>query len=247
MSGHGVGTRIDGLVARYFDGPVPESRDLPWYVAPLPEWLENVGLRLAWLVVVVNLLGTAFGFWYYRVQLFETPLIMWPIVPVSPLATLYMGLSLSAWRLDVDAEWLHALAFFGNLKFGLWTPFVQLVVNGQGSLPLWLWQFLIWSHFAMAIQAFLIHRYSDFPVWAVAVGAGWFALNDLLDYFLTVFDGPHHTWLRAIDTPTGFDRTLQAFDHAAGAAVTLTLLATFLALATRVKLLERREIDTSAG
>jgi uncharacterized membrane protein YpjA len=236
----GVGRRIDAFVARYFDHPIPESRDLPRYVAPLPEWLEDVGLRLAWPIVIVNLLGTAFGFWYYSVQLAQTPLLMWPIVPVSPLATMYMGLSLAAWRLGYRAEWLHMLAFFGCLKYGLWTPFVQVFLNGPGGIELWLYQFLIWSHFAMGVQAFLIQRYADFPVRAVGLATGWFVLNDILDYFVAVLGGPHHTWIRALAVPGGFDRTLPAFRHAAGAAVTLTVLAVFLARATRVALLRRR-------
>ncbi len=236
----GVGHRLDAVVAQYFDGPIPEPRELPRYVAPLPEWLENVGLRLAWPIALINLLGTAFGFWYYWPQLAETPAIMWPIVPVSPLATLYMGLSLAAWRLDFSAEWLHALAFFGCIKYGLWTPVVQVFINGQGGLDPLLYQFLIWSHLAMVVQAFLIHRYAEFPVWAVGIATGWFVLNDVLDYFVSVMGGPHHTWIRALNVPGGVDRTLPAFDHAAGTAVVATILAVFLALATRIAILEYR-------
>lgn len=236
----GVGERIDAAVARRFSGPVPEPRNLPRYVAPLPEWLENVGLRLVWPVIVANLLGTAFGFWYYSLQLSQTPLVMWPIVPVSPLATLFMALSLAAWRLGYTAEWLHVLAFFGCLKYGLWTVFVQLFIEGPGYSHPAMYQFLIWSHAAMVVQAFLIHRYARFPVWAVGVATAWFALNDVLDYFVAVMGGPHHSWLNAFWTGTGFDRTIPAYDHTAAAAVILTVLATFLALVTRVAILQAR-------
>jgi len=239
VGSEGYGSRLDAFVARYADYPVPEPRGLPWYVAPLPEWLENIGLRLAWPVVVANLAGTAFGFWFYAPQLARTPVVMWPIVPVSPLATLYMALSLSAWRLGYDAEWLHALAFFGCLKYGLWTPYVQMFLNGTGHVHPALYHFLVWSHVAMAVQAFLIHRYAEFPTRAVAVAAGWFTLNDVLDYFVPVMGGPHHTWINALWTGTRVDRTLPAFDFAAAAAVVVTVLATFLALASRVALLER--------
>jgi uncharacterized membrane protein YpjA len=215
------------------------SRDaLPRYVAPLPRRLENVGLRFAWVIVAVNLAGTAFGFWYYRLQFAATPLPAWPLVPDSPVATLLIALSLAAWRLDLEAEALHALAFFGCLKLGLWTPFVQLVINGQGDLAAWLYWFLVWSHLAMVAEAFLIHRYSDFPVRAVAVAVVWYAGNDLVDYFLPVLGGPHHTWIRAEATAAGIDHDLLAHDLAGAAAVLLTLAATFLALATRVKKLE---------
>jgi len=221
-----------------FGGPLPARESLPRYVAPLPERLEDLGLRLAWLIVLVNLVGTAFGFWYYRFQFQATEVLAWPFVPDSPVATLFIALSLAAWKLDVDVPWLHALAFFGCIKLGAWTPYVQLALNGQGATPLWLYQFLIWSHAAMVLQAFLIHRYADFPVWAVAVAAGWYALNDVVDYFVPLFGEYLHTYLRAEQVVGGYDHALAAHEYAAAAAVLLTLAATFLALATRVKKLE---------
>ena len=217
---------------------LPERAALPWYVAPLPEWLEDLALRFAWLIVAVNLAGTAFGFWYYRFQLDATRLLAWPLVPDSPVATLFIGLSLAAYKLDWDADWLHALAFFGCLKLGFWTPFVQLVVNGQGGLWWAMYWFLILSHLAMVLEAFVVHRYATFSVSAVAVAVAWYGFNDLVDYFLAVLGGPHHTMLRAEVVAGGFAHSLSAHDLAAAAAVALTILATFLALATRVKTLE---------
>jgi uncharacterized membrane protein YpjA len=249
-----LGSRLDALVARYFDAPIPETRDLGWYVSPLPEWVENVGLRLAWPIALVNLVGTFFGFVYYAPQFAATPVVMWPIVPVSPLATLYMSLSLALWRLEYSgrlAQLVHVLAFIGCLKYGLWTVYVQVFIEGSGVLPLsvwlegpgyiplWLWHFLIWSHAAMAVQAFLIHRYADFRLAAVAGAVGWFTLNDVFDYFVTILGGPHHTWLNALPQ-TGVERTLTSYGSVAGAAVVLTILGTVLALATRIELLTAR-------
>lgn len=246
-----AGRRLERLVARYFGGAVPPREPLPRYVAPLPVWLEDLALRLAWPIALVNLAGTAFGFWYYGLrplplseplvagQFSLEPVIMWPFVPDSPVATLFIGLSLIAWRLEWDAEWLHALAFFGCIKLGLWTPYVQLYVNGLGSTPLWLYHFLVWSHAAMALEAFLLHRYSEFPVWAVAVATVWYLSNDIVDYFVPLVGDPHHTLLPAEFTANGFDHSLPAHDLAAAGAVALTVLAVFLALATRAEKAER--------
>ena len=218
----------------------PSRTEVPWYVAPLPERLEDFALRFAWLIVAVNLVGTAFGFWYYRVQFEVTPIVAWPLVPDSPVATLFVALSLAAYKLDWDADWLHALAFFGCIKLGLWTPFVQLVVNGQGDLWWAMYWFLVVSHIGMAAEAFLIHRYASMSVGAVAVALTWYGVNDVVDYFLTVADGPHHTLLRAEVLPGGIDHSVAAHDLAAAGAVVLTLAATFLSLATRAKYLEAR-------
>lgn len=217
-----------------------DGTGLPWYVAPLPTQLEDLALRLAWLIAAVNLAGTAFGFWYYRFQFAATPVVAWPLVPDSPLATLFIGLSFVAYKLDLDADWLHALAFFGTIKLGLWTPFVQLVLNGQGDLALWLYQFLIWSHLAMVLEAFVIHRFASFSVRSVAIALFWYGLNDLVDYFVPFAGQLHHTWLRAELVDGQFTHAVPAHDLAAAAAVVLTFAATFLALSTRVKRLEAR-------
>jgi uncharacterized membrane protein YpjA len=250
----GIGRRLERLVARVFTAEVPAPEGLPRYVAPLPEWLEDVGLRLAWPIALVNLVGTLFGVWYYagrplnvapplvEGQLGAAPLAAWPLIPDSPLATMFIGLSFAAWRLDLDVEWLHTLAFYGCIKLGLWTPFVQLGVNGPDGIALWLYVFLIGSHLAMAVEAFVIHRYAQFTVPAVAAALAWYGFNDVVDYFVPVLEGPHHTWLRAEPMVAGgFDHTVAAHDLAAACAVVLTFLATFLALATRVEKVRRDE------
>jgi len=229
-----LGVDLEGL---------PDPDGLPRYLAPLPRTAEDIGLRLAFLVAAVNFAGTAFGFWYYRFQFADTPVLAWPVVPDSPAATLFIGLSLTLWRLGRSSELVNALAFFGCIKLGGWTPFVQLFIEGPaapGAIPTWLYQFLIWSHLAMVAEAFLLHRYSDFPVWAVATATGWYLLNDVVDYFLAVAGGPHHTRLIAEQVGrTATDHTGIAHDLAAAAAVALTVAAVFLALATRSEKAER--------
>ena len=225
--------------------PTATTNRLPSYLAPLPRRVEDLALRYAWVIVAINLAGTAFGFWYYRFQLAQTPIVMWPFVPDSPTATLFIALSLTSWKLDYDVEWLHMLAFYGNIKLGLWTPFVQLVLNGPGGIEPWLYWFLIVSHLAMSLQSFLIYRYAEFTVGAVAVTTVWYGLNDIVDYFAPLVGEFHHTFLRAELANGALDHSVRAHDLAAAAAVTLTLAATFLALATRVKKLELQRSLTS--
>jgi uncharacterized membrane protein YpjA len=254
MESGGVGARLNALVARYFDGDVPHREDIPRYVAPLPAWLEEFGLRLAWVIVAVNVAGTAFGFYYYQFQFSITDPVMWPLVPDSPVATLFIAASLAAWKLDRHSEVLAALAFFGCIKLGAWTPFVLLAFPAEypgGSLAALgtlgfvseygLYVFLVTSHLAMVLEAFLIHRYAAFRTGAVAVAAGWYALNDVVDYLVPVGGRLHHTWLN-VEPRLGagrIDHSVVAHDLAAAAAILLTMAAIFLALATRVEKLKR--------
>jgi uncharacterized membrane protein YpjA len=246
----GVGERIEGVVARYAGGDLPDRPDLPRYVQPIPAWVENVGLRLAWLVVAINLVGTAFGFYYYGFHPFSDPIvqaqfaaepaIMWAFVPDSPVATLFIALSVAAWKLGRPREWLNALAFFGCLKLGAWTPFVLLAFFEQWSyLHPAMFHFLFWSHLAMVLEGFVIYRYADFPVWAVALALLWYGFNDVVDYFVGLVGTPHHTFIppqRVVDGVV--EHVSPAHEIAAAGAIVLTLLAVFLSLATRVKKLE---------
>ena len=227
-----VADRIRGLL----DSDVPRQ-DLPRYVAPLPAWLENVGLNLAWLVVAVNLAGTAFGFYYYLFQFVRTPVAMWPFVPDSPVATLLMALALSAWKLDRHMEWLTALAFFGNVILGGWTVYVHLAFwpafTETGIRPA-MRQFLIWSHAAMVLQAFLLHRIADFRPRAVGVATLWYTVNATVDCFVPVLGDPHHTYIpldRAAPVFLGAD----ALGVAGAGAFVLLVISVYLTLATHVE------------
>jgi uncharacterized membrane protein YpjA len=232
---------------------LPGRESLPRYLAPLPESLEDLALRYAWVIVAVNLLGTAFGFWYYGFhplplsdplitwQFAAEPPAMWPFVPDSPVATLFIAASLALWRLGRNSEIVNALAFFGCLKLGLWTPFVLLAfMQGFSYNSVLMYNFLFWSHLAMVAEAFLIYRYSDFPVGAVLVALVWYGLNDLVDYFLPLVGTPHHTLLpgQVVGSDGWMTHPSPSHEIAAAGAVVITFAAIFLALATRVKKLE---------
>jgi uncharacterized membrane protein YpjA len=235
---------------------LPDRDALPRWLAPLPRAVEDFGLRGVWLVVLTNLVGTVFGFWYYGFhpipltdplitgQFALEPSILWPLIPDSPVATLFIALALGAWALDRSNEYLNALAFFGCWKLGFWTPFVLTVFseNFLASTPLPMYLFLMFSHLAMVGQAFVLHRISDFPVRAVGVALLWYGLNDLVDYFVPLLGTPHHTLIPGQRVGADGFLTHPSEIHllAAAGAVVLTLTATFLTLSTRVKKLERQ-------
>ncbi|MCO8252645.1 DUF1405 domain-containing protein [Haladaptatus sp. AB618] len=238
---------------------LPARETLPRYVAPLPEWLEDFGLRMAWPIVIINLIGTAFGFWYYGFhpypfsdplmtwQFSVEPVSMWLFVPDSPMATLFIAISLALWKLGRNNEWMNMLAFFGCLQLGLWTPFVLAVFhNGflqDTSGPMY--AFLFCSHLSMVVEAFLIYRYSSFPVGAISFAVLWYGFNDVVDYFIPIVGTPHHTALPAQKLMANgwFNHPVHTHRIAAAGAVVITLLATFLALTTRIEKLESRVKD----
>jgi uncharacterized membrane protein YpjA len=226
-------------------GTGPASDTLPRWVAPVPRAVETLGLQLVWAVVVVNLVGTAFGFWFYRFQFADTPAVMFPFVPDSPGATLLIAVALGLWALGRQNEYVTALAFFGNIILGLWTPWVLLVFSdasiAQSGLPLH--AFLVVSHLAMVLQALVLHRIAEFRLRAVAVAAVWYSLDLTVDYFYPIVGAgggdtflpakPHHTWI-PVTRDSVVAGTATAFQIAALGAVLATILAVFLALSIRI-------------
>ncbi|WP_418280011.1 DUF1405 domain-containing protein [Halorubrum sp. DTA98] len=221
----------------------PERESLPRWVAPLPKRLEDVAYRFVWLIVAINLAGTAFGFWYYRFQFQRVPQEMWVFVPDSPGATLLIALALASWGLGRSNDYLAALAFVGNVKLGLWTPYVLVAFApgflAQSSTPMY--AFLLVSHLGMALQAFVLHRMTDFPLKAVAVAVAWYTVDLLMDYFVPVLGDVTHTPLPYAGSEPWFTTTV--LQVAAAGAVVLTVIPTFWMLATRTEKLRLRLAD----
>ncbi|MFW6320266.1 MAG: DUF1405 domain-containing protein [Halohasta sp.] len=213
----------------------PADDGLPNWLAPVPTAIEDLGLRLVWLVVAVNLAGTAFGFWYYAEQFSRTPPEMWLFVPDSPMATLFIAGAFALWAVGRPNEYLSALAFFGNIKLGLWTPWV-LVIFADAFLEFTapaMYAFLLGSHLAMVVQAFVLHRISEFPLAAVGVATLWYTIDLTVDYFIPIVGDPHHTTI-PVEYGTEIVAGASAFQLAAWGAVVLTIGPLFWALATRI-------------
>jgi len=214
---------------------------------PPPKALEDIAFRFVWVIVAINLLGTAFGFWYYRFQFRELPVEMWAFIPDSPGATLLIALALAAWALGRSSDTLATLAFFGNVKLGLWTPYVLVVFYPAflaNSGPA-MYAFLLVSHLGMVVQAFVLHRITDFPLKAVGIATAWYTVDLLMDYFVPVIGEVTHTSIPYLDTEPWFTTTVLQVAAAAG-AVALTVIPLFWALATRVATLQIR-LDRGDG
>ncbi|MDB4895703.1 MAG: hypothetical protein JWN15_1965 [Firmicutes bacterium] len=150
--------------------------------------------RLWWALLIINLFGSLYGFYWYWPQLRMAPVWQWPIIPDSPGSTfllfIWLALLLAGkdWRRP-GMQWLGAIAFISNMKYGLWTA---TVLPAAGIKFGWEFDFihLSLSHAAMWLQAMIFARYYK-PALAPAVGALlWMWFQDLIDYRLL---GTHPT------------------------------------------------------
>ncbi len=212
-----------------------KKESLPIYLAPIPSYIEDLFFKYVWLVIAINVGGSIFGFLYYRSQLIQTNIFMWPIIPDSPMATLFIVISLLGIKFNYTIESVNMLAFFGCIKYGLWTPYILLIFRSdfQYLNPI-MYNFLFWSHLSMAMQGFVIYRYSDFPIKAILIASIWYTLNDVLDYFLYFLGGPHHTYIPS-EIINGVNHSVPGHDIAALGAILLTILLILLAFLIKIE------------
>lgn len=146
----------------------------------------------ALLIALINLVGIAYGFYYYRDQFQVTPWWLWVFVPDSPLAVLWAEAALIGYWLGWRAGVLDALAFIGNVQVGLWTVYVLLAyADAFGTYTLNLNTVLLGAHAGMAVLALIFleglrreRAVAPRRAWlAVGLAAAYYLVNDALDYF----------------------------------------------------------------
>ncbi len=141
--------------------------------------------KVLWLLLVVNVLGTAYGYYWYGPQLGETPTIFLPFVPDSPTASLFFCFVLVAFLFRTNWPLFEALAIVTLVKYGIWAVVMNLfvsIVNGGLDLVGYM---LIFSHAAMAIQGVLYAPFYKIKPWHLVVTGIWVLHNEMIDY---VFD-----------------------------------------------------------
>ena len=137
---------------------------------------------ILWVLLIVNLLGTIYGYIWYKPQFDVTPTIFLPFVPDSPTASLFFTLVLFAFLLKKNWPIIEALAIVTLFKYGVWAivmNILTLIVTGE--LP-WQGYMLIMSHGAMAIEGILYSPFYRIKLKHIIIVAIWTLHNDVIDY-----------------------------------------------------------------
>ncbi|MBY0096561.1 DUF1405 domain-containing protein [Mesobacillus maritimus] len=134
------------------------------------------------MLLVINVFGTVYGYYWYVPQLVDTPAIFLPFVPDSPTASLFFVFVLIAFLLKKNWPLMEALAIVTLFKYGIWAVIMNLLVlNVTGNLH-WTGYMLMASHFAMALEGMLYAPYYRFKLWHLAVAAIIALHNEIIDY-----------------------------------------------------------------
>ncbi|WP_404333226.1 DUF1405 domain-containing protein [Mesobacillus maritimus] len=138
--------------------------------------------QFLWMLLVINVFGTVYGYYWYVPQLVNTPAIFLPFVPDSPTASLFFVFVLIAFLLKTNWPLMEALAIVTLFKYGIWAVIMNiLVLNVTGNLH-WSGYMLMASHFAMAVEGMLYAPYYRFKLWHLIVAAIVALHNEMIDY-----------------------------------------------------------------
>lgn len=131
---------------------------------------------------IVNLIGTIYGFIWYKSQLAITPPVFMIFVPDSPTASLFFTLFLLFFIFGKHTPYIEALGMITLFKYGIWAVVMNLLtLYMDGSLG-WQGYMLMISHGAMAVQGLLYAPFYAIKGRHLIIAAIWTLHNDIIDY-----------------------------------------------------------------
>lgn len=143
-------------------------------------WIQNKTFLT--FIIICNLLGTLYGYYWYMGQLDNTAWFFIPFVPDSPTATLFLIIALFAILLNKNLPLFEALAFVTLIKYGIWAVVMNIFTFIELNEVTMVGLMLCISHAIMAIQAFLFLPLFKIKLKHFLFTALWVFHNDVIDY-----------------------------------------------------------------
>ncbi|WP_290759130.1 DUF1405 domain-containing protein [Exiguobacterium sp. UBA3491] len=141
-----------------------------------------------WIVGLINLAGTLYGYYWYEPQLATSKWYFYPFIPDSPTASLFFTIIVFLWIFGRRSRLFEAFAFVTLIKYGVWAVVMNaLMLNELGTSNAYLTTMalmLMVSHGAMAFQALLFSPLMTFRIKELVLVAIWVVHNDVVDYVL---------------------------------------------------------------
>lgn len=134
------------------------------------------------LLLLINVPGTIYGYYWYGWQLADTKPIFLLFVPDSPTASLFFCFVLLAFLFGKNWPLMEGLAAVTLFKYGIWAVVMNgLVMVETGQLS-GVAIMLILSHLGMAIEGLLFTPFYAIKPWHLVAVAIWTLHNDVIDY-----------------------------------------------------------------
>jgi len=146
--------------------------------------------RFMWLLLAINLIGSIYGFYWYRQQLAETPGILKLFVPDSPTASSLFTLALFMILIKKPKPFLTLMACGWLIKYGLWAAIINSHFYFIGENYTFTNFHLTLSHLGMAAEGLLFMNDANYNKYHLIIFIFSMITSDVLDYKLGI-----HPWL----------------------------------------------------
>lgn len=134
------------------------------------------------ILLIINILGTGYGYIWYDGQLSSTDWMFIPFVPDSPTACLFFVVVLIAFLLGKNWGLFEALALISLFKYGIWAVVMNLLTLAVDGELHWTGYMLMASHLAMALQGLLYAPFYRIKKWHLITAAIFTVHNEIIDY-----------------------------------------------------------------
>jgi len=156
------------------------------------DWLRHMPYSRPWLwlLLLINLGGAVYGFFWYESQLRTTPAWLWPVTPDCPLACLLFAALVTRRLVGRRSGWFEALTYMSMVYFGVWTVVVLGQYWAAGGHPVFEDVLLFASHAGMVLEAAVFLYAGPVPMQTTLwPGFAWLSINYAADYGLGVYPG----------------------------------------------------------
>lgn len=133
------------------------------------------------MLFFINLIGSVYGFYWYRQQVSETPGILKVFVPDSPTASLLFTLALLMIIIKKPKPFMTLVACGWLIKYGLWAVIINthfLLMGGDYTFTNF---HLTLSHLGMAAEGFLFLNKSEFNINHILTLTALMLISDIVE------------------------------------------------------------------
>ena len=148
------------------------------------------------ILIIINAVGSLYGFYWYRNQLLDSPLEFLIFVPDSPLSSTIFTVFLILYLMNKRVALIEAFASITLFKYGIWAisiifwgawqvepSFIKIIMIDTIS---WVDVMLIIGHLGMALEALIFFKKYTYGFFSILIVGIWIYVNDILDYTLGI-------------------------------------------------------------
>ncbi len=139
------------------------------------------------LLILVNLAGTIYGWYYYKFQLMVSNPILWPLITDCPNASFFFAMAAYLIYLKRKKDDFTFFASANMVKYGIWTMAILIYHHDYFFAPerYLLYSGIFVTHLFLVLEAIpLKNSISSISRRGIATTLTWLLANDFFDYIV---------------------------------------------------------------